>query len=410
MITYFSIADELEEVVKQSDFELYIERAKDGVEEFRIKISEPRLTLDYLRSHYIERISRFRITSGYSGYELAKEISDLTGIKWLDPGIFNYANQQSYPDLQESVRGKRVIVVENICRSKCEDPTQEKKYYSGNDNYAILRHIIQTITLSWGRYIIGVTPYIDFSKQDRQTGRQPLPFAQFAEDIERYRTVYGWISMFPHCIQTKNAFHFTPVDYLPIQPFALRIMEYIIKRYKIPREKICIGAFDAGSVQRLASLSIKSLVELFINYKKKVNAQDIQSLATEGEALGFTVFSVDDFVHSGGTLKTGYKTARNVGGNLLFTFCGHIDSVYKVFTNNDGKIVRKVHADSLILDKLPLKKFIFSDSTPLARDFRVKAVRKGLQDKIMVLKASDILAHVIMRCVLQIPATEFIKW
>lgn len=394
----------LEELVEKNKFDLSVTTAKDGVEELRIIVSEEKLSLEFLKKTFFERISRFRMTAGHSSLELAKEISSLTGIKLLNPGLFHYSNQMGCVDLQRSVRGKRVFVIGSICRSICDDPTQEKIYYSGDDNYAQLRRIIQAITFCWGRRIILSVPYFDFAKQDVQKGRQPLPFADFAKEIESYRLLRGLISMFPHCEQTKNAFRDIPVDYIPIQPFAFKIIQIIAKISDIPEDKICIGAFDAGSVKRLASLSEISGIDLFINYKKKASEQDIQSMGTEGDPAGFAVFPIDDFVHSAGTLRKGRDKAAAEGATGFFVFCGHIDTVYNTKFG--------IHADDLILDDLcngKINRFIFSDSTPLARALRKKAVARGLQGKIMILKAAEILAHDFMRCALEIPASEFLR-
>lgn len=408
-MAFVGTAYDLEELVAKNDFDLYITKAVDSVEEIKIKMKDDHLSLEFLKGKASERLSRFKITASYSGLHLAKEISKLTGIKLLDPQMFNFANQQGSNNFRESARGKRMFVIGSVCRSLCEDSTQMKEYYSGDDNYKRLRNIIQTISIGWGRYIIVVTPYLDFAKQDRQTGRQPLPFPEFAKDMESYRKVEGLITMFPHCEQTKNAFRDISVDYIPIQPYAYRIIKLIQQKYKLPEDRLRIGAFDSGSVKRLDSLSERTGIDLFINYKRKLTPQNIDSIATVGNAFGFAVISIDDFIHSGGTLETGTNVSE--GATKRFAFVGHIDSVIKTIKDKQtGKSIEQVHADDLILDRLPLEKFIFSDSTPLAIELRKKAVQKGKQDKIMILKASEILAHDIMRCVLEIPATELIKW
>lgn len=174
--------------------------------------------------------------SGNSHPELAHLISDKLGITLGAANIFHKSNREVTVDLDESVRGKEVYILQTGSKDVNNDVIE----------MLIMAYACKT---SSSRKIVGVLPYLPYSKQSKMRKRGSIVSRLVASMICKAGFNHI-ITMDLHQKEIQGFFN-CPVDNLRASPF---LIQYIVEKIPDYRNAVMVARHPAA-VKRATSYS-----------------------------------------------------------------------------------------------------------------------------------------------------------
>lgn len=257
--------------------------------------------------------SPFVIFGGSSSKELAQGIVDELGMPLGKASIGRFNDGEISIQLDESVRGKEVFIVQSTCHTAD---------FSVNDSLMELFLMVRTCKRSSANSVTAVIPYYGYARQDRKTTpRVPLSASDVAMMLED-AGVDRVIAVDLHCGQIQGFFHDAPVDNL----YASKIFVpyFASKELKNP----VVLSPDAGGVERakrfkelLADAGVESSMGIII--KQRAAAGVVGQMDLVGDVEGCDVIIVDDLVDTGGTMARAAHELKEFGAERVFACITH---------------------------------------------------------------------------------------
>src|SRR3990167_9125732 len=237
----------LEEMIGRNDFQAHLRTRNDGIQEIYFESTERWLTLEEMKRRYREFTYDRAIICNRPCRELASTISDLMGIHAIGGVQSPFLNQETNINIEERIKGKKLIVIGSRCRSFCDNPDMERRFDSPADNYQELRDIFQAVMLSRNKETTGIflNPYLSCAKKDKKEGRDHLPLGATAEDLERYEAfIEEMIAPFLHARDIVNCIRKFGVEDIQMAPSYVRVIERIMVMRGLSLDGIRIVAID----------------------------------------------------------------------------------------------------------------------------------------------------------------------
>ncbi|XP_077315438.1 phosphoribosyl pyrophosphate synthase-associated protein 1 isoform X2 [Lithobates pipiens] len=159
----------------------------------------------------------FSANSTVACIELAKKITERLGVELGKAIVYQEANGETRVEIQESVRGQDVFIIQTIPRDV---------------NTAVMELLIMTYALktSCAKNIIGVIPYFPYSKQCKMRKRGSIVCKLLASMLSNAGLTHI-ITMDLHQKEIQGFFNF-PVDNLRASPFLLQYIQEEIQDYR----------------------------------------------------------------------------------------------------------------------------------------------------------------------------------
>ncbi|KEG10972.1 putative phosphoribosylpyrophosphate synthetase [Trypanosoma grayi] len=257
------------------------------------------------------RNGKLRIVNGNSNPKLAKGICKALRIPLTTCNVGTFANGEINVKILESIRGDDLFVVQPTCGNGVI-----------NVNQAVMELllIIHTLKLSSVRRVFAVIPHYGYARQDRKhTSRVPISASAVARMIMEFG-VSGVLTMDLHCGQIQGFFHGCPVaDLSATSEFA----EYA-KSKSFDTNNLVVVAPDAGAVNRARRmgdcLGARRIVTIL---KRRVEANQVDSMQLVGEVDGCTCIIVDDMIDTAGTLCKAAEVLSENGAKEVHAWATH---------------------------------------------------------------------------------------
>lgn len=145
-----------------------------------------------------------KILSGSAHPELGKEISDLLNVPLSDTHISRFADSETHVQLEDSMRGQDVYIVQPTC-----PPV--------NENLMELLITIDACRRASAHQITAVVPYYSYARQDhKSTGREPIS-AKLVADLIRTAGADRVVAVDLHAAAIQGFFNI-PMDHLTAVP------------------------------------------------------------------------------------------------------------------------------------------------------------------------------------------------
>ncbi|MBV9081397.1 MAG: ribose-phosphate pyrophosphokinase [Acidobacteriaceae bacterium] len=307
-------------------------------------MAAPRL----VRALYTE----FKIFSGTANPALTDEICQALGCPVGSAMIKQFADGETYLQIQENVRGADVFVVQPTCTPV-------------DHNLMQLLLMLDALKRASAERITAVIPYYGYARQDRKDKpRMPIS-AKLVASILETSGANRVLAVDLHAAQIQGFFDI-PVDHL----FAAPVMvEYFDDRYD-PRDLTVVSP-DAGGVERARAFAKRLNAPLAIIDKRRTDANVAEVMNIIGDVRGKHCLIVDDLVDTAGTLVKGVEALLAQGATTVSACATHAVL--------SGPAVERVCSS-------PVKELLVTNSIPLAPD----AARCG---KIRVLSIAPLLAR-----------------
>jgi len=301
-----------------------------------------------------------KIFSCNSNRAVAEEVASILGLKLGDMTVKSFADGEVSVNIEESVRGSDVFVIQSTCRPV------------NNHLMELLVSIDALKRASAGR-ITAVIPYYGYARQDRKArARDPIS-AKLVADLLVAAGADRVLTMDLHASQIQGFFNI-PVDHLMGAPL---LANYYLDKFKdidINNDVVVISP-DIGSVARARKFAEKLNCAIAIVDKRrpKPNVSEVMNII--GDVKDKTCIILDDMVDTAGTLCNAANALVTKGGaKAVYAGATHGVLSGPAF----DRIEESVISEMVLLDTIPL-----TNNTPTG--------------KIMSLHIAPIFAEAISR-------------
>jgi len=234
---------------------------------------------------------------------LAKKIASQLGVELGDCNVHHFADGEILVEINESVRGKDVFVVNST-----SNPVTE--------NLMELLVIADACKRASAHSITTVIPYFGYARQDRKAApRQPIT-AKLVADLLQVAGVDRVVTIDLHAAQIQGFFNI-PVDEMQALPLICHYFD------DMNRDDLCIVSPDHGGAKRARKMSEYFDCPLAIIDKRRPKPNVAEVTGIIGDVEGKTCILIDDMIDTGGTIVAGVDTLLEKGAKEVYIACTH---------------------------------------------------------------------------------------
>jgi ribose-phosphate pyrophosphokinase len=226
-----------------------------------------------------------RIISGRANPQLAQEIASILGVPLCDTRISTFADSETHVQVEESLRGKDVFIIQPTC-----PPV--------NENLMELLVTVDACRRASAKQITAIIPYYGYGRQDHKaTGREPIT-AKLVADIITVAGADRVVAVDLHSAPIQGFFNI-PMDHLTAVPI---LAEY----FKKPKFKDAVIVSPDTGGAKLAEKYTDILhlpMAVMAKRRKGIGGKEVEFFVFMGNIKGKTVIITDDVITSGSTMK-----------------------------------------------------------------------------------------------------------
>jgi ribose-phosphate pyrophosphokinase len=299
-------------------------------------------------------MDRIKVFSGNSNKPLAEELCAHLGIGLGESEVKVFSDGEIYVDIQESVRGEEVYVVQSTC-TPC------------NHNLMELLIMLDAFKRASAHSITAVIPYYGYARQDRKVAPRTPITAKLVADLIEVAGATRVVCVDLHAGQIQGFFNI-PVDNLYANPVMLK---YITD--KLDTDVVIVSP-DAGGVERARAFAKRLKTGLAIIDKRRPKSNVSEVMHIIGDVENKTALILDDMVDTAGTLTQAATALMEHGARQVYACCTHAVL--------SGPAIERIESS-------PLKELVVTNTIPEREE--------TLSSKKVVLSVGDLLGEAIKR-------------
>lgn len=247
--------------------------------------------------------SKVKIFTGRANDQLANEIVRYLGTDLSSLVIKNFSDGEAYVQIQESVRGDDVFIIQPTC-------------YPVNESIMELLLIIDALKRASANTITAVIPYYGYARQDRKTvGREAIS-AKLVADLITTAGANRVVAMDLHTGQLQGFFNIL-VDHLYATPV---LYSYIANK---GLSDMVVVSPDAGGVERARVYAKKLNCPIAIIDKRRSAHNVAEVYHIIGDVKDKNAIIVDDMIDTAGTICSGAEMVLNHGAKSVYAMAAH---------------------------------------------------------------------------------------
>lgn len=301
-------------------------------------------------------MNNLRVLTGTANPKLAQSIAEYLGLKLTDTLVTRFSDGEIRVQVQESVRGMDVFVIQPTCQPASESVLE-------------LLIILDALKRASARRITAVIPYYGYARQEKKTKpREPIA-ARLMADLISTAGAHRIFLMDVH-VQTIQGFFNYPVDHLPAGPL---LAEYF-RDHGFGDGNTVVVSPDVGGVGRATMLGDRLGADLAIIAKRRPEPNECEVIDVIGDVRDKRVVLVDDIVDTAGSLTHGAEALKARGAREIYACATH-----GVLS---GPAIER-------LQNSPIEKLIITDTIPLSPEKQIPQIE--------VLSVAPMLAEGIRR-------------
>ncbi|KAJ7011231.1 hypothetical protein NC653_001608 [Populus alba x Populus x berolinensis] len=328
-----------------------------------IPVLNDRILPKFLESDRVEKTVsrndiRLKLFSGTANPSLSQETAWCMGLELGKINIKRFADGEIYVQLQESVRGCDVFLLQPTCPP-------------ANENLMELLIMIDACRRASAKNITAVIPYFGYARADRKAsfmfefgcrqhltqGRESIA-AKLVANLITEAGANRILACDLHSGQSMGYFDI-PVDHVYGQPV---ILDYLASKTIYSSDLVVVSP-DVGGVARARAFAKKlSDAPLAIVDKRHHGHNVAEVMNLIGDVKGKVAVMVDDMIDTAGTIAKGAALLHEEGAREVYACCTHaVFSFYNVVSGmalcGFGKSELTIYTDHLIhicVDIFPL--------------------------------------------------------
>ncbi len=297
-----------------------------------------------------------KLFSGRSNNALAMEIAEYLGTTLEPITIKNFSDGEIYVQIQDSVRGDDVFIVQPIC-----DPV--------NENLVELLILLDAFKRASAKSITAVIPYYGYARQDRKASGREAITAKLVADLLTQAGATRILAMDLHTGQIQGFFNIL-VDHIYATPV---IVNYVKNIDTKDSELVCVSP-DMGGVKRTRALAKQVGAPIAIIDKRRDKHNSAVACNIIGDVKDKICVMFDDIIDTAGTICEAARMLKEKGAKDVY-----VCAVHPVFS---GPALERLQAS-------PIKEVIVTNTIPLKDTF--------IPDKIKQVSVAPLLGEAISR-------------
>ncbi len=297
-----------------------------------------------------------KLFAGRSNMKLAEEIAQYLGTTVGPMIVKNFADGEIYVQVQESIRGDDVFIVQPVC-----NPV--------NENLMELLIIIDAFKRASAKSITAVIPYYGYARQDRKTSGREAITAKLVADLLTTAGADRILAMDLHTGQIQGFFNIL-VDHI----YSTSVVVDYMKKLRIPKDELVIVSPDMGGVTRSRYFAKQMNCPMAIIDKRRNRHNEAIAVNIIGDIKDKTCIMFDDIIDTAGTICGAAQLLKDKGAKDVYVCATH-----PVFS---GPALER-------LEKAPIKEVVVTNTIPLNQNF--------LPEKITQLSVAPLLGEAISR-------------
>ena len=291
-----------------------------------------------------------------SSTDLAASICKDLGLPLGKIKVEHFADGEILVEPQESVRGRKVFIVQSTCTP-------------------VIEHLMEVLVCidackraSAGEINV-IMPYYGYARQDRKAKpRQPIT-SKLVANLLQVAGANRVITFDLHAAQIQGYFDI-PIDDLTAVPM---IGNYF-KSLNLPKDEVVVVSPDHGGVVRARRLADILDAPIAIIDKRRPKPNMVEAQNVIGDVDGKICIVVDDICDTAGTLCAGCQILKDHGAKDVYVGISH-----GIFSRD---AIDKI-------EKSVIKQLVITDTIPLSEEKKAKTT------KIKVLSVADMIAKTI---------------
>lgn len=318
----------------------------------RENTATPRLERIHKNTTFTSR--SMKLFSGSANRPLAEEIADYLGTELGTVKIANFSDGEIYCQIQESVRGADVYVIQSLC-------------HPVNYNIMELMIMLDALRRASARQVTAVIPYYAYARQDRKAQGREAITAKLLSNLLTTAGADRVVALDLHAPQIQGFFDIL-VDHL----FATPVLVDNIRGRNL--NDLVVVSPDVGGVGRSRAIAKKLEAPLAIIDKRRPRHNTAEVLNIIGDIKNKTAVIIDDLVDTAGTITEVAKLLVKEGAQEVYVAATH-----PVLS---GPAIERIQNS-------PIKELIVTNTIPLPEEKKL--------DKITVLSVAGLLGEAISR-------------
>jgi ribose-phosphate pyrophosphokinase len=246
---------------------------------------------------------KFKVFSGNSNPDLAREVCDHLGIPLGQADLRQFSDGEIYVQIQENVRGGDVFVIQSTC-----DPVAH--------NLMQLLLMMDALKRASARRITAVIPYFGYARQDRKDKPRVPISSKLVADLLTTAGADRALVVDLHAPQIQGFFNI-PVDHL----FASPVLVDHFRKMSLP--DLTVVSPDAGGVERARFFAKKMDSALAIVDKRRTDMNVAEVMHVIGDVHGRTCVILDDIIDTAGTLVKTVSALYEAGAKDVYACATH---------------------------------------------------------------------------------------
>jgi len=274
---------------------------------------------------------RLKVFSGSANPELARQIARYLDIPLGQIIRKTFADGEMYIQIQESVRGCDVYLVQPTCTPV-------------NDHLMELLIMIYACRRASARQITAVLPYYGYARADRKTSGRESITAKLVANLLTQAGVSRILAMDLHTPQIQAYFDI-PLDHI----FASPVLISYLQAKNL--DSVVVVSPDVGGVARANKLAEKlDNAPLAIVDKRRIAHNEAKAMNIIGDVSGKRAILIDDIIDTAGTILEAGKALLQNGAIEVYACATHA-----VFSNNAvERLASGIFKEVIIANTIPV--------------------------------------------------------
>ncbi|GAB4857790.1 ribose-phosphate pyrophosphokinase [Ancistrocladus abbreviatus] len=250
--------------------------------------------------------TRLKLFSGLANPSLSQEIAWYMGLELAKVNIKRFADGEIYVQLQESVRGCDVYIIQPTCPP-------------ANENLMELLVMIDACRRASAKNITAVIPYFGYARADRKTqGRESIA-AKLVANLITEAGANRVLACDLHSGQSMGYFDI-PVDHVRCQAV---ILDYLASKNIASNDLVVVSPDVAGVARARAFAKKLSDAPLAIVDKRRPGHNVAEVVNLIGDVKGKVAVMVDDMIDTAGTITKGAALLHKEGAREVYACSSH---------------------------------------------------------------------------------------
>jgi ribose-phosphate pyrophosphokinase len=300
--------------------------------------------------------SDLKIISGTANVPLTEKIASNLGVGITNVEICRFADKELFVQINESVRGADVFVVQ---------PTSNP----ANENLMEILVLLDTLKRASAKRITVVIPYYGYGRQDRKAQPRTPITAKLVADLITVAGASRILLLDVHALQIQGYFNI-PVDHLFATPV-------LFNYFKDSEMDFVVLSPDAGRVERARFFArlLRANMAIIDKRRNEKNKSTVMNIIGLEQIKNANLIIIDDMIDTAGTLCSAANILAEKGAKSVFACATH-----GVFSANALQNIK-----NSVMTKVVVTDSINFDSS------------KDGSEKIDVLSISELIADAIQR-------------